>query len=157
MLIGQEEERASGWNSRHGTARISPLRILHDERDAGGHGCGRHAAFCEAAPDMPCAPFAATRPPAAVLGIDTTFYKVLAFAISALFSGMAGSIYIFWVGYIEPGQAFDMALNIQFVMAGFWRSRVRDRAAPRGGGAPVVLGIDLEFTSSKFIWPFWVS
>ena len=55
---------------------------------------------------------------AAVLGIDTTFYKVLAFAISALFSGMAGSIYIFWVGYIEPGQAFDMALNIQFVMAG---------------------------------------
>jgi len=55
---------------------------------------------------------------AAVLGIDTTFYKVLAFAISALFSGMAGSIYIFWMGYIEPGQAFDMALNIQFVMAG---------------------------------------
>ena len=55
---------------------------------------------------------------ASVLGIDTTFYKVLAFAISALFSGMAGSIYIFWMGYIEPGQAFDMGLNIQFVMAG---------------------------------------
>jgi branched-chain amino acid transport system permease protein len=55
---------------------------------------------------------------AAVLGIDTTFYKVLAFAISALFSGMAGSIYIFWMGYIEPSQAFDMGLNIQFVMAG---------------------------------------
>ena len=55
---------------------------------------------------------------ASVLGIDTTFYKVLAFAISALFSGMAGSIYIFWMGYIEPGQAFDMSLNIQFVMAG---------------------------------------
>jgi branched-chain amino acid transport system permease protein len=55
---------------------------------------------------------------AAVLGIDTTFYKVLAFGISALFSGMVGSIYIFWVGYIEPSQAFDMALNIQFVMAG---------------------------------------
>jgi branched-chain amino acid transport system permease protein len=55
---------------------------------------------------------------AAVLGIDTTFYKVLAFAISALFSGMVGSIYIFWMGYIEPSQAFDMGLNIQFVMAG---------------------------------------
>ena len=55
---------------------------------------------------------------ASVLGIDTTFYKVLAFAISALFSGMVGSIYIFWMGYIEPGQAFDMNLNIQFVMAG---------------------------------------
>ena len=55
---------------------------------------------------------------AAVLGIDTTFYKVLAFALSALFSGMVGSIYIFWMGYIEPGQAFDMNLNIQFVMAG---------------------------------------
>jgi len=55
---------------------------------------------------------------AAVLGINTTFYKVLAFAISALFSGMVGSIYIFWMGYVEPSQGFDMAINIQFVMAG---------------------------------------
>jgi branched-chain amino acid transport system permease protein len=55
---------------------------------------------------------------AEVLGINTTFYKVLAFAFSAFFSGMAGSVYIFWLGYMEPNQAFDMTLNIQFVMAG---------------------------------------
>jgi branched-chain amino acid transport system permease protein len=55
---------------------------------------------------------------AAVLGIDTTFYKVLAFAISAFFSGVTGSIYVYWLTYIDPSQAFDMTLNIQFVMAG---------------------------------------
>lgn len=55
---------------------------------------------------------------ASVLGIPTTFYKVLAFALSAFFSGMAGSIYAYWLTYIEPNQAFDMTLNIQFVMAG---------------------------------------
>ena len=55
---------------------------------------------------------------ASVLGIDTTYYKVLAFALSAVFSGMTGSIYAYWLTYIEPHQAFDMTLNIQFVMAG---------------------------------------
>jgi branched-chain amino acid transport system permease protein len=55
---------------------------------------------------------------AAVLGIQTTYYKVAAFALSGVFSGMAGSIYAYWFTYIEPGQVFDMSLNIQFVMAG---------------------------------------
>jgi branched-chain amino acid transport system permease protein len=31
---------------------------------------------------------------------------------------MAGSIYAYWLTYIEPSQAFDMTLNIKFVMAG---------------------------------------
>lgn len=81
---------------------------------------------------------------AAVVGINTTFYKVFAFAISAIFSGFAGSIYAYWLGYIEPNQAFDMTLNIQFVMAGLL-----------GGlgtiSGPVLGAIVLQFLS-EMIW-----
>jgi len=55
---------------------------------------------------------------AAVLGIYATYYKVLGFAVSAAFAGIAGSVYAYWLTYIEPTQAFDMNLNIHFVMAG---------------------------------------
>ncbi|HEX2017896.1 MAG TPA: branched-chain amino acid ABC transporter permease [Aurantimonas sp.] len=35
-------------------------------------------------------------------GINTTWYKVLAFAVDAFLAGFAGTIYAFYVGYISP-------------------------------------------------------
>ena len=35
-------------------------------------------------------------------GIDTTWYKVLAFAVDAFLAGFAGTIYAFYVGFISP-------------------------------------------------------
>lgn len=51
------------------------------------------------------------------LGINTTRYKILAWMISALLTGMAGSIYAYWMSYIEPSAVFDMTIAIKsFVM-----------------------------------------
>jgi branched-chain amino acid transport system permease protein len=51
------------------------------------------------------------------MGINTTRYKILAWMISALLTGMAGSIYAYWMSYIEPSAVFDMTIAIKsFVM-----------------------------------------
>jgi branched-chain amino acid transport system permease protein len=51
---------------------------------------------------------------AAGMGINTTKYKVMAWMISAMFTGMAGSIYAYWMSYIEPASVFDMGIAIKF-------------------------------------------
>ena len=51
------------------------------------------------------------------MGINTTKYKVMAWMISAGFTGIAGSLYAYWMSYIEPAAVFDMAIAIKsFVM-----------------------------------------
>lgn len=51
------------------------------------------------------------------MGINTTFYKTAAWAISAAFTGVAGSVYAYWMSYIEPGAVFDMTIAVKaFVM-----------------------------------------
>jgi branched-chain amino acid transport system permease protein len=51
------------------------------------------------------------------LGINTTYYKILAWMISALLTGTAGGIYAYWMSYIEPSAVFDMTIAIKaFVM-----------------------------------------
>ena len=36
------------------------------------------------------------------LGINTTYYKVVAFAIGALFAGLAGGLFVHYMQYISP-------------------------------------------------------
>lgn len=51
------------------------------------------------------------------MGINTTYYKTLAWMISAVLTGIAGSIYANWMSYIEPGAVFDMTIAVKsFVM-----------------------------------------
>jgi branched-chain amino acid transport system permease protein len=51
------------------------------------------------------------------MGIDTTRYKTIAWMVSAAFTGIAGSIYAYWMSYIEPSAVFDMTIAIKsFVM-----------------------------------------
>jgi branched-chain amino acid transport system permease protein len=51
------------------------------------------------------------------MGINTTRYKTLAWMISAVFTGVAGSVYAYWMSYIEPAAVFDMMIAIKsFVM-----------------------------------------
>ena len=50
---------------------------------------------------------------AQVLGIDTARYKVLAFAASAFFAGIAGALFFFKNGIIEPNVAFDLQRSIE--------------------------------------------
>ncbi|MBI4758076.1 MAG: branched-chain amino acid ABC transporter permease [Chloroflexi bacterium] len=50
---------------------------------------------------------------AQVLGIDPTRYKVLAYTCSAFFPALAGAIFFFKNGIIEPGPAFALLRSIE--------------------------------------------
>lgn len=50
---------------------------------------------------------------AMTMGINTRNYKVLAWAISAFFTALAGGIYAYWFTYIEPGAVFDLFISVK--------------------------------------------
>lgn len=50
---------------------------------------------------------------AEMLGINTTAYKVLAFALSASFAGLAGGFYPHYITYTTPDSAFAIGLSIE--------------------------------------------
>jgi branched-chain amino acid transport system permease protein len=61
---------------------------------------------------------------AAAMGIPTTFYKTLAFAVGSAFCGLAGALYAFLIGFISPNDfsvmlAFLVYLNL--VLGGLGR------------------------------------
>jgi len=53
---------------------------------------------------------------AAVMGVDTTLYKVLAFALSGLFTALAGGIHAYWITFLDPDSAFDISLNVKMII-----------------------------------------
>ena len=48
-----------------------------------------------------------------ILGINTTFYKVSAFSLSAFGVAIIGAIYASWVQYIEPPDVFDILYSVK--------------------------------------------
>jgi branched-chain amino acid transport system permease protein len=50
------------------------------------------------------------------MGVNTTFYKVLALIVSAVFTAIAGGIHAYWITFIDPASAFDLTLNVQMVI-----------------------------------------
>lgn len=50
------------------------------------------------------------------IGINTPHYKVLAWAISAFFTGLAGGIFAYWYGYIDPPSVFDIGISVRFII-----------------------------------------
>ncbi len=65
---------------------------------------------------------------AAVMGVNTTLYKVLAFALSAAFTALAGGIYAYYITFIDPVGVFDISLNVKMIIMAIF------------GGAGSVLG-----------------
>jgi branched-chain amino acid transport system permease protein len=54
---------------------------------------------------------------AEVVGINTTLYKVVAWSISALITGMAGSLNAYWLTFLEPIYVFNIMISVEvFVM-----------------------------------------
>ncbi|MCC6474758.1 MAG: branched-chain amino acid ABC transporter permease [Burkholderiales bacterium] len=53
---------------------------------------------------------------AAVMGVNTTFYKVIAFMLSAAFTALAGGIYAYHITYIDPVGVFDVVLNVKMII-----------------------------------------
>jgi branched-chain amino acid transport system permease protein len=53
---------------------------------------------------------------AAVMGINTTLYKVLAFALSGAFTALAGGIHAYWITFLDPESAFDISINVKMII-----------------------------------------
>ena len=53
---------------------------------------------------------------AAVMGINTTLYKVLAFTLSGAFTAIAGGIHAYWITFLDPESAFDISLNVKMII-----------------------------------------
>ena len=47
------------------------------------------------------------------IGIRTARFKTAAFALSSVFVGVAGAVYASWIGYIDPGEAFEVLISVK--------------------------------------------
>ena len=50
------------------------------------------------------------------LGINTAYYKLIAWGISAFFTGIAGGIFAYWYAYIDPPSVFDIGIAVRFII-----------------------------------------
>jgi len=50
------------------------------------------------------------------MGINTPFYKTVAFALSSAFAGLAGGVYAYWITFIDPDAVFRMTTTIQMII-----------------------------------------
>jgi len=53
---------------------------------------------------------------AAVAGVNTTQYKVIAFALSGIFTAMAGGVHAYRMTYIEPGPVFNVTITVEMIV-----------------------------------------
>jgi len=54
---------------------------------------------------------------AAALGFNVAKHKLAAFCISALFSGLAGAMLVFYLGTASAGTVVDIGIGVQFIIA----------------------------------------
>jgi branched-chain amino acid transport system permease protein len=54
---------------------------------------------------------------AAALGFNVTKHKVVAFCVSAVFSGLAGGMLVFYLGAASVGTVVDIAIGVQVIIA----------------------------------------
>ncbi|MFH1001827.1 MAG: branched-chain amino acid ABC transporter permease [bacterium] len=50
------------------------------------------------------------------MGINTTYHKVTAWAISALFTSIAGALYAYWMSFIGPEEVFDVMIAVNTIV-----------------------------------------
>lgn len=48
-----------------------------------------------------------------MVGVNTTLYKVIAYALSAMFCGTVGAAYASWTGYIDPTDSFSILMSVK--------------------------------------------
>ena len=54
---------------------------------------------------------------AQALGFNVSKHKLAAFCVSALFSGLAGALLVFYYGTASPGTVIDIAVGVQVIIA----------------------------------------
>ena len=53
---------------------------------------------------------------AATVGVNTPVYKMLAFVVSAVFVGMAGAVYAYYLAFIDPRGMFNIVMSVQMIL-----------------------------------------
>ena len=53
---------------------------------------------------------------AAMLGVETTKYKIYAFVLSAIYPAMAGGVYAYRAAFLEPIDVFDILFSIRAIV-----------------------------------------
>ncbi len=81
---------------------------------------------------------------AAMLGVKTTKYKIIAFVLSAIFPAMAGGVYAYRAAFLEPIDVFDILFSIKAIVMSLL------------GGVGLVMGpilgaVFLEYVND-FLW-----
>jgi ABC-type branched-subunit amino acid transport system ATPase component/ABC-type branched-subunit amino acid transport system permease subunit len=54
---------------------------------------------------------------AATVGVDTPVYKLLGFVASAVFVGMAGAVYGYYLAFVDPIGMFNILLSVQILLS----------------------------------------
>jgi branched-chain amino acid transport system permease protein len=77
-------------------------------------------------------------------GIDTTRYKVIAFGLNALITGLAGGVYAYWNSQLTPPDAFTLDVTLRAII-------VSIIGGPGTLFGPVIGAIAFEF-ARDFLW-----
>jgi branched-chain amino acid transport system permease protein len=54
---------------------------------------------------------------AQALGFNVTKHKLVAFTVSAFFSGLAGALFVFYLGTVSVGSVVDLGIGVQIIIA----------------------------------------
>lgn len=54
---------------------------------------------------------------AGAVGVNAPMYKIIAFGASALFVGMAGGVYAYYLGFVDPVNMFSILFSVQIVLS----------------------------------------
>ena len=77
---------------------------------------------------------------AGALGFNVAKHKVAAFGVSALFSGLAGAMLVFYYGTVSPGTVVDIAVGVQVIIAAVLGGRRTILGAVIGAAFLIVAG-----------------
>ena len=53
---------------------------------------------------------------ALVTGINAAYYKTIAWAVSAFFTGLTGGVYAYWVGFIDTESVFSISITVKMIV-----------------------------------------
>jgi branched-chain amino acid transport system permease protein len=53
---------------------------------------------------------------ASTVGVNTPVYKMLAFVASAVWLGMAGGVYAYYLAFVDPRGVFDIVMSVQIIL-----------------------------------------
>src|SRR5215218_1033007 len=74
---------------------------------------------------------------AATVGVSTPTYKILAFASSAVFVGMAGGVYGYYISFIDPLGMFNILLSVQIIL---WLNETSNNEFGGGNARLLIFG-----------------